>query len=55
MKTTSLLYKLPGREFFSRKLDAKYDLVSIKIKEKLVSIKDVTTDVWSDIMQHVAF
>jgi hypothetical protein len=57
MKTTSPLYKLPGRDFFSRKLDAKYDLVSIKIKEKLVSIQDVTitTDVWSDIMQARSF
>jgi hypothetical protein len=57
MKTTSPLYKLPGRDFFSRKLDAKYDLVSIKIKEKLVSIKyvTITTDVWSDIMQARSF
>jgi len=50
MKTVAPLYKVPSRMTITQMTDAKYDILSLKVKEKIKQIDalSLTTDIWTD-------
>lgn len=50
MKTVTPLYKVPSRMTVTQMNDVKYNLLSLKIKEKIKEINamSLTTDIWTD-------
>jgi len=50
MKIVTPLYKVPSRITVTHLIDVKYDLLSLKIKEKIKEINamSLTTDIWTD-------
>jgi len=47
MKTVAPLYKVPSRMTITQMIDAKYDILSLKVKEKIKQIDalSLTTDI----------
>ena len=57
MKTAVPLYSVPGRKSVTKKLEEKYEYLSLCIKERLKTIDyfSITTDIWADILNTVSY